>query len=105
MLPHSPDLPNTSATAKALSDALLAEARAHIDSLLTSESWVRENRHITSHPAPEFAFWKIAGNNELTVAEQHRLRNSYLKDASWSKVEFSHAGPGPTSHWTLVFFL
>lgn len=100
----NPAKADSAATAYALSNALVAEARAHVDSLLSNEAWLRQNRHVF-HPGAEYAFWRIAGNNKLSVAEQHRLRNGYLKDSGWAKVEFVDTDRLPAGEWVLRFYL
>lgn len=111
---HLPSLPpmetssastpfDTAVQAYALSQALVDEARAHVDAMLSSETWMRTNRHVM-HPSAEFAFWRVPGNNPLTVEEQHRLRNVYLK-SGWAKVEFVETDRSPSGNWVLRFYL
>ena len=94
---------DTARQAYALSQALVEEARAHVDAMLSSESWMRTNRHVL-HPSAEFAFWRVPGNNQLTVEEQHRLRNVYLK-SGWAKVEFVDTDRMQSGSWVLRFYL
>jgi hypothetical protein len=100
----NPAVPFDTATAAyALSQALVEEARAHVDSMLSSDAWMRANRHVC-HPSGDFAIWRVPGNSQLTFPEQQRLRNLYLK-SGWAKVEFvetDHLQPGS---WVLRFYL
>lgn len=94
---------DTAVQAYALSQALVDEARAHVDAMLSSDTWMRANRQVL-HPSAEFATWRIPGNNQLTVEEQHRLRNGYLK-SGWAKVEFVETDRSQSGTWVLRFYL
>lgn len=94
---------DTALQAYAVSQALVEEARAHVDSMLSSETWMRANRHVV-HPSAEYAIWRVPGNNQLTVDEQHRLRNLYLK-SGWAKVEFVETDRMQSGSWVLRFYL
>jgi len=94
---------DTTACAQAHSNALVAQAQAYVDKLLSDPTWIANNRHIAL-PGGEYALWNISGCNQLTLEEQHKLRNAYLKQG-WAKVELTaqpHRQPG---HWGLRFFL
>jgi hypothetical protein len=94
---------DTAIPAYALSQALVSEARAHVDGRLNCETWMRENREMLQ-PSAEFAVWCIRGNNQLTLSERHQLRNYYLK-SGWARVEFIEADSNLPGSWVLRFSL
>lgn len=88
-----------SKVAEELSQALIAEAVAHIDKHVSDAEWMRKNRQLAA--GADFAYWVIVGSNFLTIKEQEALKHVY-SDKGWRYAYPQYSHHNKNTNWTMT---